>query len=80
MIHNYFSQSSIVTQWKAPATRLFESQSNWIANKTYVDFAKNYTASLSQYMKDYYNVKHWFIQGDSDYISYSKAVRNWVEN
>lgn len=31
-------------------------------------------------MKDYYSVKHWFVEGNNDYISYYKGVRNWVEN
>lgn len=43
MIQYYFSQPATVTAWKAPTTRLFESQSAYIANKTYVDNAKNYT-------------------------------------
>lgn len=47
---------------------------------TYVDIAKNYTKDISQFMKDYYSVKHWFIAGQNDYISYYKGVRNWIEN
>jgi hypothetical protein len=43
MIQYYFSQPAVVTAWKAPATKLFESQSGYISNKTFVDLAKNYT-------------------------------------
>jgi hypothetical protein len=43
MIQYYFSQPSVVTAWKAPSTKLFESQSGHISNKTFVDMAKNYT-------------------------------------
>jgi hypothetical protein len=43
MVQYYFSQSSIVSQWKAPTAFLFESQSGYVFNKTYVDMAKNYT-------------------------------------
>jgi hypothetical protein len=30
-------------------------------------------------MKDYLTVKHWFVSGENDFISYKKAVRNWLE-
>lgn len=78
MVQYYFSQPAVVAAWKAPTTRLFESQSAYIANKTYADIAKNYTKELSQFMKDYYSVKHWFVEGTSDYISYYKGLKNWV--
>ena len=78
MIQYYFSQSATVAQWKAPNARLFESQSNYIANKTFVDLAKNYTKELSSFMKDYFSVRHWFAEGSNDYISYYKAARNWI--
>jgi hypothetical protein len=78
MIQYYFSQTSVVSNWKAPNSRLFESQSGWISNKTYVDLAKNYTKDISSFMKDYYSVRHWFVQGLNDYISYFKGVRNWL--
>lgn len=42
--------------------------------------AKNYTTDLSHFMRDYYSVRHWFLEGQIDYISYYKGVRNWVEN
>jgi hypothetical protein len=80
MIQYYFSQSDVVAKWKAPNNKLFEAQSNYIANKTFVDLAKNYTKELSQFMKDYFSVRHWFAQGSNDFISYFKATRNWVEN
>jgi hypothetical protein len=79
MIQYYFSQSAVVTAWKAPATKLFESQSGQISNRTYVDMAKNYTKDLSAFMKDYYSVRHWFVNGQYDYISYYKGARNWLE-
>lgn len=31
-------------------------------------------------MRDYYSVRHWFIQGQVDYISYYKGLRFWVDN
>lgn len=31
-------------------------------------------------MKDFYSVKHWFVYGQYDYITYYKGGRNWVEN
>lgn len=80
MIQYYFSQTSTISHWKAPTARLFESQSAYIFNKTYVDMAKNYTSSLSTFMRDFYSVRHWFIQGQKDYISYYKGARNWIEN
>ena len=80
MVQYYFSQASTVSLWKAPTTRLFESQSGYIANKTYADMAKNYTTDLSHFMRDYYSVRHWFLEGQIDYISYYKGVRNWIEN
>lgn len=80
MIQYYFSIPDTVTKWKAPSTRLFESQSGYIANKTYIDIAKNYTKDISAFMKDYYSVRHWFVEGSNDYMSYYKGVRNWVEN
>ncbi len=78
MIQYYFSQPSVVAAWKAPNNRLFESQSGQISNRTYVDLAKNYTKDLSTFMKDFYSVKHWFVNGQKDYISYYKAARNWI--
>lgn len=79
MIQYYFSQANVVSTWKAPNSKLFESQSGWISNKTYVDIAKNYTKDISAFMKDYFSVRHWFVQGLTDYISYFKGVRNWLE-
>jgi hypothetical protein len=80
MIQYYFSQNSVVSQWKAPTVRLFESQSGYIFNKTYVDMIKNYTTPVTQYFRDFYSVRHWFVQGRYDYISYYKGLRNWIEN
>jgi hypothetical protein len=78
MIQYYFSQSTTVAAFKAPNARLFETQSNWIANKTWTDLAVNKTASISQYMKDYLNVKHWYVGGENDYIAYKSGLRNWL--
>lgn len=80
MIQYYYSQSSVVSQWKAPTNLLFESQSGYVFNKSYVDMAKNYTKDLSSFMRDFYSVRHWFIQGQLDYICYYKGLRNWVDN
>jgi hypothetical protein len=80
MVQYYFSQPATVTAWKAPNNHLFESQSGYITNLTYIDLAKNYTKELSSFMKDFYSVKHWFVEGLNDYISYNKGVRSWVEN
>ena len=80
MVQYYFSQSKVVSQWGAPSSKLFETQSAYVANKTYVDLAKNYTTDLSTFMRDYYSIHHWFIVGHQDYISYYKGVRSWIEN
>lgn len=80
MIQYYFSQSSVVSNWKAPTTKMFESQSAYIFNKTYVDMTKNYTSSITQFFRDSYSVRHWFVQGRYDYIAYYKGLRNWMEN
>jgi hypothetical protein len=31
-------------------------------------------------MKDFYSIKHWFVEGTYDYVSYYKGARNWIEN
>ena len=31
-------------------------------------------------MKDYLNVKHWYVSGDKDFIAYKQALRMWIEN
>ena len=80
MIQYFFSQPVTVTKLKAPNNRIFESHSAYVNNKTYADLSKNYTKEISQFMRDYLTVKHWFVVGTSDYISYNKAVRNWLDN
>jgi hypothetical protein len=80
LVQYYFSQPSHVAAWKVPNARLFESQSGYVANLTYVDIAKNYTKDISSFTKDYLSVRHWFVAGQSDFISYYKGVRNWLEN
>ena len=80
MIQYYFSQSSTISAFKAPTTKLFDTQSNWVANKTFVDLAVNKTTSLSQFMKDYLTVKHWYVSGDKDFIAYKQSLKNWLEN
>lgn len=79
MIQYYFSQSSIVSSFKAPSNKLFDTQSNWVANKTYADIGVNKTISLSKYMKDYLSVKHFFISGDKDYIAYKQSLKYWLD-
>jgi hypothetical protein len=80
MIQYYFSQPSIVSAFKAPNSYLFESQSSWTWSKGFTDFAVNKTANLSQFMKDYLSVKHFYISGDYDYIAYKQSLRFWMEN
>ena len=80
MIQYYFSQPSTVSLFKAPTSKLFESQSSWTWSKTYSDFAVNKTTALSQFMRDFLNVKQWFISGDNDYIAYKQSLRIWLEN
>ena len=80
MIQYYFSQTATVAAWKAPTTKLFEAQSGYIYNKTFLDISKNYTSAISQFTRNYFSVKHWFVEGQTDYISYYKAVRTWIEN
>lgn len=52
MIQYYFSQKSVIDHWKAPTVKLFESQSGYIFNKTYVDMPKNYTTQITQFFRD----------------------------
>ena len=80
MIQYYFSQNSVISQWKAPTAKLFETQSAYIFNKTYVDMAKNYTSGISTFMRDYFSVRHWFVYGQHDFISFYKGARNWIES
>ena len=42
--------------------------------------AKNYTTDISNFMRDFFSVRHWFVYGQHDYISYYKGARNWIEN
>jgi hypothetical protein len=80
MIQYYFSQTNNVNSFKAPTTRLFDTHSNWISNKTYADLSVNKTTSLSKFMKDFLSVKHWFVSGDKDYIAYKNGLKYWLEN
>ena len=79
MVFYYFSQDSVVSKFKAPTTGLFETQSALVLNNLYSDMGKNYDTKISQYFKDYLSVKHIFIVGESDFISYKKAVQTWLE-
>ena len=79
-IQYYFSQSSTVSTWKAPTSRLFESQAGYIAANTYTDLSKNYNKEISQFTKDFFSVRHLFITGSTDYITYYKGALNWIEN
>ena len=80
MIFYYFSQDSVVSKYKAPTTGLFETQSAFVLSNLYEDMGRNYDTKISQYFKDYLSVKHMFIVGDSDFISYKKAVQTWLED
>ena len=80
MIYYYFSQDSVVSKYKAPTTGMFETQSAFVLSNLYADMGKNYDTKISQYFKDYLSVKHMFVVGDSDYISYKKAVQTWLED
>lgn len=79
-IQYYLSQSAVVNSFKAPTTRMFDTQSNLVWGKTFTDLAINKTSSLSQFMKDYLTVKHWFISGANDFISCKQSIRTWLEN
>lgn len=78
MIQYYFSQANVVAAYKAPTQALFDSQSAWVQSKIYTDLAKNIDADFSRYLKDYLSVKNVFIYGESDFICYYKAARNWL--
>ena len=80
MIYYYFSQDATVSKYKAPNSIFFEGQSAAVFSNIYADMGKNYNDNISQFFKDYLSVKNVFIVGDSDYISYKKAFRNWLEN
>ncbi len=79
-IQYHLAQNNIVSSFKAPTTKSFDTQSNLVWGKTFTDVAMNKTSSISTFMKDYLTVKHWFVSGDSDFISYKQAVRFWLEN
>jgi hypothetical protein len=46
----------------------------------YEDYGKNIDTNISQYLKDYLNIKQVFLTGDDDFICYRKGTRNWLEN
>lgn len=79
-IQYYLSQSAVVSALKAPTNKMFDTQSNLVWGKTFIDLAINKTSSLSSFMKDYLTVKHWFISGSNDFISYKQSIRFWLEN
>ena len=79
-IQYYLSQSSVLSSLKAPTNKMFDTQSNLVWGKTFVDLAINKTSTLSQFMKDYLTIKHWFIGGSNDFISYKQSIRLWLEN
>ena len=76
----YFIQSATVAQYKAPTTTVFEGQSSMVSESLYTDMGKNYDKDISKYLKDQFSVKQIFVVGQDDYISYPKAIRNWLEN
>jgi hypothetical protein len=77
-IQYYLSQTSVVSTYKAPTTRGFDTQSYLVWSKTFADLAVNKTTSLSVFMKDYLTVKHWFVNGYNDFISYRTSIRFWL--
>lgn len=79
-IQYYFSQNANVAAFKAPTTKMFDTQSYLVWNRTFVDLAMNKTSNLSQFMKDYMTYKHWFVSGTNDFISYKNSIRFWLEN
>ena len=80
MIQFYLSQPSTVNTLKAPTTRLFQAHSPKAQAQLYTDMAKNYDANITQYLRDYLSVKNIFIAGNNDFISYRKAIKDWLEN
>ena len=80
LIQYYFSQAGTVTQYKAPASPLFESNASAVYTNTFVDQAKNYTSNLSRFTRDYLTVKHMFVASDNDFVCYKTGVRYWLEN
>ena len=80
MVYYDFSQDSVVAKFKAPTTALFETQSAFVLSNLYSDMGKNYDDQTSQFFKDYLSVQHIFIIGESDFISYKKAVQTWLED
>lgn len=77
-IQYYFSQSNVVSSFKAPTNKMFDTQSYLVWRNTFVDLAINKTASLSQFMKDYLTYKHWFVGGSNDFISYKNSIKFWL--
>lgn len=78
MVFYYFSQDNIVSKYKAPTKLLFQGQSGLVFSNLYEDMARNLDKNISQFFKDYLSVKNIFIVGDSDFISYNKALRYWL--
>jgi hypothetical protein len=78
LIQYYLTTPAAVALYTAPTNLWFETQTNVLQANTYVDEAKNYTLNISQYMRDYLDVKFLYLCADQDFISYSKAMLNWV--
>jgi len=78
LVQYYFSQAPIVAAYKAPNTALFESQSSQVQANLFEDLAKNVDSSFSSFFKDYLSVKHVFLTGDDDLITFRKATRYWL--
>ncbi len=49
-IQYYFSQSAVVSAFKAPTTKMFDTQSYLVWSRTFNDLAVNKTSSLSQFI------------------------------
>ena len=80
IIQYYFSQSANIQKFKAPTDHLFEAQSSQVFFNTYANQAKNLTKEISGFTKDYLDVRHLFITGSRDYISYKKGNLAWLES
>lgn len=78
LVQYYLTTPAAVALYTAPTNLWFETQTNVLQANTYVDEAKNYTLNISQYMRDYLDVKFLYLCADQDFISYSKAMLNWV--
>jgi hypothetical protein len=82
MVQFYFSQPSVASTYKAPSTNnlLFEAHSALVQARLSEGLGRNINNNISQFLKDYVFVKAIFITGESDYITFRRATRSWLEN